>query len=101
MTKAQHTPGPWKKSSHSNLIKAGDLTVCVMMERDDKEIEAANVLLVETAPNLLAAASEVMSLLEKHGTSIVPHLLASDENAGQRLRDAIAKALGENAELAV
>ncbi len=41
---------------------------------------------------LLTAAREVMRLLEEHGPSIVPHLMDDDENAGQRLRDAIAKA---------
>ena len=41
---------------------------------------------------LLAAAKEVMGMLEEHGASIVPHLLDTDMNAGQRLRDAIAAA---------
>lgn len=39
---------------------------------------------------LLAAAKEVIAALEEHGGSIVPHLLDTDMNAGQRLRDAIA-----------
>lgn len=46
----------------------------------------------DAAPDLLEAAKEVMECLEKHGASIVPHLLDSDDNPGQRLRDAIAKA---------
>lgn len=32
------------------------------------------------------AASEVMTALQAHGASIVPHLLDTDDNAGQRLR---------------
>ncbi len=32
------------------------------------------------------ASNEVMNLLEEHGGSIVPHLLDSDDNAGERLR---------------
>lgn len=43
---------------------------------------------------LLAAAKEVMELLQEHGPSIVPHLMDSDMNAGQRLRAAIARAEG-------
>jgi hypothetical protein len=44
---------------------------------------------------LVAAAREVMDMLEEHGRdergpSIVPHLLDSDQNAGQRLRDLLA-----------
>lgn len=35
------------------------------------------------------AAKIVMDLLEEHGPSIVPHLLDTDENAGQRLRTAL------------
>jgi hypothetical protein len=34
----------------------------------------------------------VMDMLEEHGPSIVPHLLDTDENAGQRFRDALARA---------
>lgn len=34
----------------------------------------------------------VMDLLQKHGPSIVPHLLDTDENAGQRFRDALERA---------
>lgn len=45
-----------------------------------------------SALTLLSAAIEVMGLLEKHGPSIGPHLLDTDMNAGQRLRDAIAAA---------
>lgn len=41
---------------------------------------------------LLASAKEVMTKLEEHGGSVVPHLLDTDMNAGQRLRDAIAAA---------
>jgi len=41
--------------------------------------------------NLLRAAKEVMADLAEHGPSIVPHLMDTDNNAGQRLRDAIAE----------
>lgn len=45
-----------------------------------------------TQQALLAAAKDVMDLLREYGASIVPHLMDSDQNAGQRLRDAIAAA---------
>lgn len=40
---------------------------------------------------LRAAAKTVMDDLQQHGASIVPHLLDSDDNAGERLRLLIAK----------
>jgi hypothetical protein len=40
------------------------------------------------------SAREVMDLLEKHGPSIVPHLLDDDENAGERLRTALRETRG-------
>jgi len=41
------------------------------------------------AIDIALKAKKVMDLLEKHGSGIVPHLLDTDENAGQELRDAI------------
>jgi hypothetical protein len=43
------------------------------------------------ADKLAREANEVMQKLEQHGPSIVPHLMGTDENAGQRLRDALAE----------
>ena len=43
-------------------------------------------------PALLAAATEVMALLERYGPSIVPHLMDSDDNPGESLRAAIREA---------
>jgi hypothetical protein len=60
------------------------------MPREEAE---ANAKLIAAAPDLLSAAKEVMDTLAKFGGSIVPHLLDTDMNAGQRLRDAIAKAV--------
>ena len=48
------------------------------MTRPFTQIEALAVL-----------AKEVMELLERHGEQVVPHLLDSDDNAGQFLREAI------------
>lgn len=44
------------------------------------------------AGKLAEAADEVMKKLEQHGPSIVPHLLDTDENAGERLREVITEA---------
>lgn len=43
--------------------------------------------LLDRIAALEKAAGEVMRLLEQYGPSIVPHLIDTDENAGQRLRD--------------
>lgn len=45
----------------------------------------------ETLLEVAEYAREVMSYLEKYGSSIVPHLLDTDENPGERLRDALRK----------
>lgn len=38
---------------------------------------------------IVMQASAVMRMLEEHGASIVPHLIDNDDNAGQRLREAL------------
>jgi hypothetical protein len=40
---------------------------------------------------MFEAAKEVMAHLEKHGGAGWPHLCDTDDNAGQRLREALAK----------
>lgn len=55
----------------------------------------ANARLIAAAPDVVREASRVMALLAEHGPLIVPHLLDSDDNTGQRLRTAIAAATGE------
>ena len=42
-------------------------------------------LLTETA----LQASRVMEALEKYGAGIVPHLMDTDENCGQKLRETL------------
>lgn len=41
--------------------------------------------------DLATKAALVMAMLKEHGPSIVPHLLDTDDNAGQRLRGTIAR----------
>lgn len=115
---AKHTPGPWVFHKSDNF---GSYSFCAYSQSPLKCMASfqvyahtygndaatiaklgraeANARLIAAAPELLETASRVMAILEEHGPSIVPHLLDSDDNAGQRLRDAIAKATGK--ELAV
>ena len=50
------------------------------------------IKMLEVHRELLIYAEKVMNKLEEHGASIVPHLLDTDDNDGQRLREAIEKA---------
>ncbi len=45
----------------------------------------------EADADLLKHAAEVMDTLEEYGPSIVPHLMDNDNNAGEQLRQAIAR----------
>ena len=116
MTEQKHTPGPWNLVPPNELPWAledcgrpGEKTLTIIAENGygvlsipasitdgypKSGVAMANARLIAAAPELLEAAKEVISLLEEHGGVIVPHLLDTDENAGQRLRDAIAKAEG-------
>ena len=46
----------------------------------------------ESCKELLRHAEAVMKQLEEHGGAIVPHLLDTDDNPGEFLRQAIYKA---------
>jgi D-serine deaminase-like pyridoxal phosphate-dependent protein len=88
-----HTPGPWVGFSDQGkciaimpAMRGGD--VCTF----EKPPSADDARLIVAAPDLLSAAKEVMAAIEEYGGSIVPHLIDTDMNAGQRLRVAIAKA---------
>ena len=52
----------------------------------------ADRAMTEALEGLITAASWVMDLLKTHGPSIVPHLLDTDDNAGERLRSALTAA---------
>jgi len=39
--------------------------------------------------NLIACLHEVAAMLEEDGARVLPHLCDTDDNAGQRLRDAM------------
>lgn len=110
MGENRHTPGPWDVLPAYNYVgyaiaPRGTLPTLAAVERpagrkDTINVHAfnfpgemlANACLIAAAPDLYKNAKEVMAALEEHGASIVPHLLDTDDNAGQRLREAIAKA---------
>jgi hypothetical protein len=125
MKESKHTPGPWKFERTKTDVEYAKATGQTLADHEgyfrdndggwfvngiakvfykgeakkgygkpDPEGQA-NARLISSAPELLECAKAVMDMLKKHGPSIVPHLMDSDENAGQRLRDAIAKAEGK------
>lgn len=105
-----YTSGPWtidaEATPDETWIRGGESGQTVIAAvwpqgGDDtdvapgRDIEGDNARLIAVAPELLAAAIEVMDALEHWGPSIVPHLMDTDENQGQRLRVAIARAESE------
>jgi hypothetical protein len=53
------------------------------------KLQCENESLEARLDELKGLAKRVMDLLEEHGASILPHLLDTDENAGQQLREAL------------
>lgn len=108
-TKPPHSPLPWKLFSLSHgdfkkelyIAESNQQSTPVLalsdMDVNSKAYRDAAFIVqsVNRAPlfeELIKAASAVMKDLEEYGPSIVPHLMDTDENAGQRLRDLIARA---------
>ena len=101
MTKAQHTPGPWKLGKRlpegSISIDADDhqmLATCVWVMSDAEflgetspECEA-NAHLIAAAPELLAALEELLATAEFKGVNVW------DIDAVTKSRAAISKAKG-------
>lgn len=100
--KVTHTPGPW-------VIVADDYTgemeirreeeadavmyeVIAQVGRDDIEGCVANAHLIRAAPDLLFAAQLALKYLSGEGH---PHFTAREEDIEGYLRDAIAKAEGQ------
>ena len=99
--KPQHTPIPWKAQRFPGqddyTIWAPGATIARVPLRDVSINEQkANAEIIVRAVNshaeLLAAAKEVMDTLRDHGPGIVPHLMDTDQNCGERLRQAIINA---------
>lgn len=92
MQESKHTPGPWLYAGRFGFGHLIHPNVAVAYGNNGSPSGLFNARLISASPELLSAAKEVMALLEEYGAPIVPHLLDTDMNAGQRLRDAIAKA---------
>lgn len=80
------------------LVGGSSVPIRIVMVEAAEELErlraAVNALpeLVERVKRLeeaLKLGKIVMDMLDEHGPSIVPHLLDTDENAGQRFRAAL------------
>ena len=94
-----HTPGPWtvERIGSTNFIRilsdysAQSESVCAvgpasLLQRN------ANANLIAAAPDMLAALRRIADWIERTQES---HLIDTDENPGQAVRDAIAKAEGD------
>ena len=94
---AEHTPKPWRYRDENvqngyRVFRFNEFAGSFCQWDGDGEVVWENAKLIAAAPDLLESSQKVMSLLEKHGSSIVPHLMDTDENAGEELRQAIARA---------
>lgn len=87
------TNWPWSIDTYGSIITPEKKVLKlegVALAHASPEVQA-NTKLVAAAPEIAHWANEVMQLLEKHGPGIVPHLMDTDDNAGQFLRDALKK----------
>ena len=98
--KTQHTPGPWDtepKGSRHFVDGADGLTVAYLDRagvRERAEIEA-NACLITSAPDLLAALTNILARVEASPT-LLPHISADVRNEARAAiaRATIAKATG-------
>lgn len=102
MEKHEHTSKGWWADigkEHTVIRGPGSDSICAMKRNTGDRFEDeqdANAHMIAASVDLYEAAKEVMEDLERFGASIVPHLLDTDMNSGQRLRNAIAKAEGRS-----
>jgi hypothetical protein len=78
-------------ASHLKPVREGEKRWVKAMSLIGNAIDTAVKVELQ---DLATKAREVMQDFEKHGGAIWPHLSDTDDNAGQRLRDAIDKVLG-------
>lgn len=98
----QHTPGPWEKNRHGELLGSNGKHVCLWSSGIGNAPRSprteANTTLVTAAPDLLEAAKLALKIAESHihneldGTIYCESALAELEP----VRQAIAKALGQS-----
>ena len=85
MKNTQHTPAPWKHDPTWGIIKHGKSEICALHSGN-----LANANLIASAPDLLSALEEMMSVFQDHEQY-------DEESAEviQSSRAAIRKAKGE------
>jgi len=103
---AGYTKGEWRRGSMEDKPFARSI-LSIYREDGRRIAEAtregfmafeeaeANANLISASPELYEASKEVMALLKQYGGAIVPHLLDTDDNPGEFLRQALAKAGGK------
>jgi len=102
MTAPTFTPAPWRRVGH-RTISAGTgpdrVTICELYSWGDCTEADANEALIEAAPELYAAAAEVLGLIDT-GVLTVGSLAADDParvSACGRVFDALAAVLAKAA----
>jgi hypothetical protein len=73
-----------RTGAHATVTLPDEVVAKLAAALASRDPEAAKLI-----EQLVREGSAVMRLLEEHGPSIVPHLLDTDDNAGQRFRDAL------------
>jgi hypothetical protein len=74
-------PACWDATKIAHLEAA-----IITLRKSEDELRADYV-------RLATSAKRVMDMLEEHGPSVVPHLIDTDDNPGQFLREDISQAL--------
>jgi hypothetical protein len=88
------TKGNWRIGLRNELVIVSDrkdgtkptIAACQNSLSISLEEAKSNAKLIAAAPKILYYAKKVMETLEKHGGVIVPHLLDTDDNDGEKLR---------------
>ncbi len=93
-----HTPAPWGQFWRMNADCLPELVItaengCPIATVGNHAEYKQNAQLIMTAPDLLAAARRIAAWIEREG---VPYLIDSDDNPGEALRSAIARAEGRS-----
>jgi chromosome segregation ATPase len=87
----------WVNDAGTGYVETNEVTMAKLM--DDLAATRAELARVrEAAQDVKWYGGMVMEMLEEHGPSIVPHLIDTDDNAGEHFRDALrrlARAVGE------
>ena len=73
----------------ANLEMTEKLADVVKLTGENAGLHSKILQLESSLARMKKTAKEVMDLLQEYGAEIVPHLIDTDENPGQRLREAL------------